>query len=281
MIGRINENCLFDTVNFKQKKFDDGYECIEYSKPIKIRKKGYEKVNDKTELGKLKNTNLELDKEKDTKEKFIQGSSISRTKRLIIDYTRANKSDWHSFITLTFAENINDLTLANKKFNIFISSVKRVFPDLKYLCVPEFQKRGAVHYHLLTNLVPGDLLCPLQEGKKNMYNVKYWNHGYSSVFDIDATDKNFSIDKYITKYLTKDFERSLLFGRRKILCSNNLKKPEIDYSYLDDNQIKERIQSCSVNASEVKEKTVSCANEFCPSLKVTNIVLNNNLKVKL
>lgn len=273
MIGRISENSLFDTVNFKQKRYDDGYEFIEYSKPIKIRKKGFEEVNKENKLDKLKSDTLGLEKEKEVTEKVTQYSSIRRTKNLLMDYVRSNKKEWHSFVTLTFKENKTDLTSANRCFNSWCSSVRRKFKDFKYLAVPEFQKRGAVHYHVFTNLIPGSDLVPLQDGKKNMYDVKFWNYGFSSVFNLDCTDENFRADLYLTKYFTKDFERALMFGRRKVLASSNLKKPSIDYSYLDDEQIKNHIESCSVNAKEIKEKTVSCANDFCPLLKITNIVI--------
>ena len=165
--------------------------------------------------------------EKEFKE--VRSDSLSRTRNLLIDYACENESEFKSFITLTFAENVTDINEANKKFHDWRTSITRSLKkdnkDFKYLGVPEFQKRGAVHYHLLTNLeVNGDYLT-LQHGKENMYDVKYWKYGFSSAFDIMRnTDDNFNIALYICKYLYKDIDNRL-FGRNKCLKSNNLKKP--------------------------------------------------------
>ena len=167
--------------------------------------------------------------EKEFKE--VRSDSLSRTRNLLIDYACENESDFKSFITLTFAENVTDINEANKKFDIWRTKITKVLKDknisFKYLGVPEFQNRGAVHYHLLTNLeVNGDYLT-LQHGKENMYDVKYWKYGFSSAFDIMRnTDDNFNIALYICKYLYKDIDNRL-FGRNKCLKSNNLKKPLI------------------------------------------------------
>lgn len=52
------------------------------------------------------------------------------------------------FLTLTFAENVKDPKIAQRRFNSLASNYLRtVFTE--YICVVEAQKRGAVHYHLL------------------------------------------------------------------------------------------------------------------------------------
>lgn len=154
----------------------------------------------------------------------IRSDSLARTRNLIIDYAHENYSIWHTFITLTFKKNLTDINLANKKFNSWVLSVRRIYSNFAYLCVPEFQKRGAVHYHLITNLSTGDEICTLQDKKKSMYDVKYWKHGFSSVFDLSLTDDKFNVALYVTKYLYKDIDNRL-YGHIKCLHSNNLKKP--------------------------------------------------------
>lgn len=189
--------------------------------------------------------------------KEIRVDSISRTRNALIDYAIENEYYWKSFITLTFAENITDIDFANKCFHKWVSSVRRVYADFAYLGVPEFQKRGAVHYHLLTNLVPGSELCPFQSESYALkqYDVKYWTYGFSSVFDVvNSTDTNFNVALYICKYLYKDIENRL-FGRNKILKSNNLKKPNVI-----------KLLECSASyrnaISYIKEKNGQVINDF-------------------
>ena len=79
------------------------------------------------------------------------------------------------FLTLTFAENVTDIDYANKKFSYYVDQVRRVYKDFRYLCIPEFQKRGAVHYHLLTNIDVDSELVPRRPIKK-LYNKTKKNY---------------------------------------------------------------------------------------------------------
>lgn len=54
------------------------------------------------------------------------------------------------FVTLTFAENIKDVKLANKQFHLFIKRLKRIYPELKYLTVVEFQDKKDVEQFITT-----------------------------------------------------------------------------------------------------------------------------------
>ena len=191
----------------------------------------------------------------------VRQDSLARSRNLLIDYAIQNKYKFKSFVTLTFSENITDLDVANNKFNIWIKQVKRKLKeqgqDFYYLGVPEFQKRGAVHYHLLTSLECGSLIIPRQEIKMlwnsqeqkyktiEYYNLKFWNNGFSSAFDIvNDTDSNFNIGLYITKYLYKDLDNRL-YGRTRVLKSNNLQKPVIEKLIFESEEYKNAIQFLS------------------------------------
>ena len=109
-------------------------------------------------------------------------------------YAIENSNYFKSFVTLTFKANLSDINIANKIFQTWVRQVKRVYPEFMYLGVPEYQKRGAVHYHILTNIEVGTKLLPFQIDKNNrLYDAKYWNYGYSSAFDLKTTDDNFNI----------------------------------------------------------------------------------------
>lgn len=148
---------------------------------------------------------------------------------------KANADEWESFITLTFKENLKDISIANKKFNAFVSNVRKKKRDFKYIAVPEFQKRGAVHYHLLSNLSKEDTdIIVKQKGSKdsdNFFDVKYWNKGFSAVDFIKSDYKK--IFSYISKYMTKDIDNRL-FGKKRYFFSQNLHQPKTSYLNLDD-----------------------------------------------
>lgn len=155
--------------------------------------------------------------------KKIELKNILRSRFEMQRLVKTNEKIFKTFITLTFADNITDIKEANKKFDIWRTNVKSLYKDFAYLCVPEFQKRGAVHYHLLTNLdiKQNPLIIIPQKGKKSQYDVKYWSYGFSSVFDM----KDINVVGYISKYMTKDVDNRL-WGHRRYFYSQNLKKPE-------------------------------------------------------
>ncbi len=131
-------------------------------------------------------------------------------------------------------ENFTSISKANRTFNIWRSNLKkRLKNDFKYVCVPEFQKNGTVHYHLLTNINYNDILL-LSKDEKKIYKrgkgwqifktVNSWRYGFSNCIDI----KDFNVVAYLTKYMTKDIDNRL-FGRRRYLYSQDLNKPSVVY----------------------------------------------------
>lgn len=213
----------------------------------------------------------------------IRSDSLHRTLTNLIDYIEFNPI-WTSFITLTFKDNVTDLDIANYEFRKYTQKVKRVFKDFKYIGVPEFQKRGAVHYHILTNLEIGGDLIPLRESKKTFnkekqtyynleyYDLPYWINGFSSAFDIiNETDSNFNLALYMTKYLFKDIDNRL-WGRQKILKSQGLKKPEIQRLKKDSQEYK-LIKKALKTSGVYKDPTikgVSSQREFAPDMIIYN-----------
>lgn len=226
-------------------------------------------------------------------EKKVRQDSLYRTRDLIIQYGKQHIYEWKSFWTFTFAENITDIDEANKKFSYwkdsFIRYARKKYGanfEFKYLGVPEFQKRGAVHYHILTNLDPKlypDLMVHQKtviDNKgiaKYMYDIRNWKHGFTSVFDFDlCVDLDrFNPVLYMMKYLFKDIDNRL-FGRNKVLKSNNLKKGTevlLD-SEKDDEKIKQIYDYCYLAGTfEIKEKDVLPTTENALAFK--EVTLNN------
>ncbi len=179
---------------------------------------------------------LKLKKEE---EKKILMKNIMRSKIELQRLIKCNESIFKTFITLTIAENITDINEANKIFDVWRtkaqSELKKEKKELSYVCVPEFQKRGATHYHLLTNLdyESSSLIIPqveftekqmsemTQEQRDKCKDVKYWKYGFSRVDNL--TDIH-DVVGYISKYMTKNID-DRLWGKRRYLASHNLKKP--------------------------------------------------------
>ena len=233
----VNDN-IYNAYDVKFRMFSNGnIEIKKYLKPIKG-------INDKLNVIEDDNiTNIRVGKQSlENVSNEIRIDSLTRSRDLIMCYACENEEDFHSFITLTFDKDINDITDANKIFARWRKQFSKEFLkqygyELKYLGVPEFQKNGRVHYHLLTNCPCDSPLLPKKDTKRlwnpqtkkstylKYYDIPYWKFGFSSAFDIEQdTDENFNIALYITKYLYKDFD-SRLYGHTRVLKSNNLSKP--------------------------------------------------------
>jgi len=124
------------------------------------------------------------------------------------------------FLTLTFNNennfDITDLKICNLKVHNFMARLKENFKNLKYLIVPEFQKRGALHYHLIINV-------PFIEKK---IIQKLWKYGFIKLKDIYYIE---GMGNYFTKYLTKNSVDGRLYGKRSFFTSKNLLRPKIKY----------------------------------------------------
>ena len=242
---------LYDLYDVKVKVMGNYTEITQYSDSLKKLKTG-------------KESPFKMRKNYEKSEKGsgeIRTDSLNRSFARLMDLSLTNHDKFKTFITLTFKENISDLSFANKQFNYWANNVRKVFPNFKYLGVPEFQKRGAVHYHLMTNLEVDTDLVPLQKyGLEKMYDVKYWKHGFSSVFDLKLTDDNFSVALYLSKYFYKDIDNRL-FGRRKILASRNLSEPNI---YTFDSKEIEKINEFVQGKTLQKEKSYTPASVYAP-----------------
>lgn len=160
-------------------------------------------------------------------EKKIEDRNIIRSKLTCQRIAKANSDKWETFITLTIAENEQDIKKANKKFQNFTRQIRRVKKDFSYIAIPEFQKRGSIHYHLLTNISINDTnLIYIQDDNTKFKHIKYWNEGFTSVEIMKGDIKK--IVGYISKYMTKDIDNRL-FGFRRFLYSQNLSIPKASF----------------------------------------------------
>ena len=208
-------------------------DCGDYVQVYCYEKKKKKRKNDDDDLNLIKNFDVgESEKERKEKnivnvENVIEVRNIIRSKLQCQRLAKANAKDWETFITLTFAKNEQNIEIANRKFRYFVDKIRRVKKDFKYLCIPEFQKRGAIHYHLLTNVsTSDDKLIYSQSDNPKYKHIKYWNLGFDSIEVIKGDIKK--IVGYISKYMTKEIDNRL-FGHRRYFYSNNLDKPLENY----------------------------------------------------
>ncbi len=153
-----------------------------------------------------------LQSEKAKKERSER--SLRRTRKNIQDILNANLDDRSYFLTLTFADNLQDYKKANSKFHYYIRIKNK---NIKYLAIKEHQQRGAIHYHLIV----------FDIDKKDLQKLlSSWTYGFT--YSKKITDKySWSISNYLTKYFTKEKNQLVRAGFRIFTKSTNLNKPLI------------------------------------------------------
>ena len=138
--------------------------------------------------------------------------SNNRTRNNIRRLILSNFTDEHSFITLTFAENLTHVSEGHYQVKKFIQRLKyRKGKGFKYLFVVEFQQRGAVHYHGFVNM-------DLEEQELE----EIWGKGFITCEKVFGVD---NVGAYLTKYMTKELYDERLTGEKAYLRSRNLDKP--------------------------------------------------------
>lgn len=140
------------------------------------------------------------------------GRNITRTRNMVRRLVLANFDAGSKFVTFTFAENVKDIDQANREWKKFVQRLRRRYGDFKYLSVIEFQKRGAVHYHMISDL-------PYVK-KKELQEI--WGQGFVKINRISHVD---NVGAYIVKYMTKDLHDERLCGKKAYQCSKGLDRP--------------------------------------------------------
>lgn len=136
----------------------------------------------------------------------------------------SNFNNNSKFLTLTFRENIQDVEKANEVFKRFVFNMNRYLkrvnkPKLSYVAVIEFQRRGAIHYHLV---------CDLKGVGANTIR-KYWRNATKELggnIDIKNIRHVDNVGAYLVKYMTKANADERLIGKKLYQTSRGLKRPK-------------------------------------------------------
>ena len=161
--------------------------------------------------------------------------SMNRSKNNLMDILKSN--DFNFFVTLTFDKNkidrLNDKE-TRKAFAKFIKDLRRDFNNMIYVAVPEYHKKGGLHFHLLVGKVTAGELGLEDSGKsvkngrckgQTIFNVTKWQSGFSTATKVLDTN---AVKYYLSKYLTKGKVDPRFFGKKRFYVSQNIERPQVE-----------------------------------------------------
>ena len=161
---------------------------------------------------------------------------LNNARNKIIRLANCNP-DMTTFITLTYAENMQDLTQSKKDLEKCIRLLQKDYQGFKYLYVLEFQTRGAIHYHMLCNMPvkiktakKGRRKPQEQKDLENEFHAAYWPSGFCDVRNL-ISEGNTNAGLYVSVYLVEDLYKLDLGGAKCYGFSRNLTKPTITRCY--------------------------------------------------
>lgn len=198
----------------------DIYELYEYENPPTSSNLS---SNDDYNALDLETTELVLEEKEDRSDKRRQ-QTVRDARNTVRRLALTNFTSEAKFITLTFKENVRDISYADNEFKKFIKRLKYRFSidSLKYIAVREFQKRGAIHYHMICDW---DLDLVNEEEIRyyeRLLGTDIWGHGFVDIKPIDHVD---NVGAYIIKYMTKNVAVEFFKGKKIYLPSKGLDRP--------------------------------------------------------
>ena len=129
-------------------------------------------------------------------------------------------SEYPLLLTATYGNNETDLHVGYRDFGAFIQALRHKYgKTFRYIAVPEFQRRGAVHFHALLWGLPQSVF---DEERSTRMVAKLWKHGF---IYLKMTDGNEKLSSYLTKYMAKSFTDHRLMNQKAYVCSRNLIRP--------------------------------------------------------
>jgi len=161
-----------------------------------------------------------------SKQTIKQSQNVHRAKRKINEYiticTHVIKNP--AFATFTYAIPQHDIQKAIQDWRDFTRKIKKHWPQVAFLRVPERHKTGAVHFHAVMFGLPPKLACTMQKRGKRWIHAcgteklcerhlralaGLWGKGF---VDLSRARKPEALGVYISKYLTKGDPDWTLFG---------------------------------------------------------------------
>lgn len=192
-----------------------------------------------------------------------RGRTIIRAMNTLRRLIYLNFTERDKFITLTLNNvqdfNINSLKECLPYYQKFIRKLRIKYPGVKYITVPEFQKRGAVHYHVL---------CNIPYIHKTVLR-KLWPYGFSYPEAIHGTTH---LSLYLTKYLSKRFDDKRTEGHRLFYSSRGLKKPTVTYAY----EARDLVDDLKKYYSDDVQYESKWTGKYCGDVKYSQYILEKS-----
>jgi len=144
--------------------------------------------------------------------------NVRRLRKSFVRLVRANlaRTECPVFLTLTMAS-ILRIDVAYECYSRFIRRMRAEYgQDWSYIAVPEFQKRGAVHFHVLAWGLPPTLS---HDERVSRAVQRLWSFG---TCDLIETDGNIKIAGYLAKYMQKALHDKRLLSQKSYVCSRNI-----------------------------------------------------------
>jgi len=175
--------------------------------------------------------NLETgERRRKTEEEILKVKRISymRAKTNFKRLVRANVWQW--FATMTFdgrkVNRYDDKEVYASMLN-YLMYLRKQFPDMIYVCVPEFHKDNAIHFHLLFGNVTAEQLGLVKLKKTikghTQYKITTFKIGRTNCSAIVSLEKT---RNYVLKYMSKYFSIGEKSAKR-YFHSRNCLFPEI------------------------------------------------------
>lgn len=112
-----------------------------------------------------------------------------------------------SFITLTYGLHYPEDHLSKKHLEAFIKRIKRKHPYFQFIWVAEKQKRGAIHYHILTpQYIPKSIINKAWNGIVKKWQRSQIENGCKQQEVYPHVGAVNDAGKYMTKYMQKEGE---------------------------------------------------------------------------
>lgn len=186
-------------------------------------------------------------------------SGFSNSSRRNLKFKAANSSHLlRSQFGLSYGDNYpTDGRICKKHFNLLNLKLSRKFPFFLYLWIAEFQSRGALHFHLFTNIKPteqnrriiAEYWCDIVNSTDKETMLKVHNHPKNFI------PWNMGTGSYLCKYLDKHAQKSIPenftgFGRFWGNSRNLIPEPEITTAA----EIEESFPQVNTDTGEINEE---------------------------
>lgn len=147
---------------------------------------------------------------------FRSWRSLNRARQQFIRLVSSNLVGVSPYFLTFTTLSVKDVKEGYRLWSSFVCRCRRLWPDFKFVCVPEFQSRGVLHFHCL--LWGVDVSYFLNE-RVNRTIQNLWGYGY---VDCIPTDGSIKLAFYFSKYMCKSLSDKRFVGAKAYCSSRNL-----------------------------------------------------------